>query len=97
MPPTRAVADEMEFRRGASVGMAGAKPVTSDLAQGGFERYAHLTVVLADRESKEARRTGRTADRGRRARVEASRRAQEKAAQTEQAEPKPAAKPEENA
>ncbi len=30
--------------RGAIVGMAGAKPVTADLSQGGAERYAHLTV-----------------------------------------------------
>jgi uncharacterized secreted repeat protein (TIGR03808 family) len=30
--------------RGAIVGMAGAKAVTADLAQGGAERYAHLTI-----------------------------------------------------
>jgi uncharacterized secreted repeat protein (TIGR03808 family) len=30
--------------RGAIVGMAGAKAVTADLSQGGFERYAHLTI-----------------------------------------------------
>jgi uncharacterized secreted repeat protein (TIGR03808 family) len=43
---TALIADNMisEFRRGAIVGMTGAKPVTADLAQGGFERYAHLTV-----------------------------------------------------
>jgi uncharacterized secreted repeat protein (TIGR03808 family) len=33
-----------DSRRGAIVGMAGAKAVTADLAQGGFETYAHLTV-----------------------------------------------------
>jgi uncharacterized secreted repeat protein (TIGR03808 family) len=30
--------------RGAIVGMAGAKAVTADLSQGGFERYAHQTI-----------------------------------------------------
>ncbi len=30
--------------RGAIVGMAGAKPVTADLAQGGFEKYANLSI-----------------------------------------------------
>jgi uncharacterized secreted repeat protein (TIGR03808 family) len=30
--------------RGAIVGMVGAKPVTGDLSQGGFESYAHLTI-----------------------------------------------------
>jgi uncharacterized secreted repeat protein (TIGR03808 family) len=34
-----------ETRRGAIVGMAGATPVTGDLAQGGAERYAHLALV----------------------------------------------------
>jgi uncharacterized secreted repeat protein (TIGR03808 family) len=33
-----------DSRRGAIVGMAGAKAVTADLAQGGAERYAHLTI-----------------------------------------------------
>ena len=32
------------FGRGAILGMAGAKAVTADLAQGGTERYAHLTI-----------------------------------------------------
>ena len=39
-------------------------------------RYSHLTVVLAEREKKAGRRGTKTADRGRRARVEASRKAQ---------------------
>jgi uncharacterized secreted repeat protein (TIGR03808 family) len=33
-----------DFGRGAILGMAGAKAVTSDLAQGGAERYAHLSI-----------------------------------------------------
>jgi len=33
-----------DFKRGAIVGMAGAKPITADLAQGGVEGYAHLTI-----------------------------------------------------
>jgi uncharacterized secreted repeat protein (TIGR03808 family) len=33
-----------ESRRGAIMGMAGAKPVTADLAQGGAESYGHLTI-----------------------------------------------------
>jgi uncharacterized secreted repeat protein (TIGR03808 family) len=33
-----------EARRGAIVGMAGGKAVTVDLAQGGFEGFAHLTI-----------------------------------------------------
>jgi uncharacterized secreted repeat protein (TIGR03808 family) len=33
-----------DSRRGAIVGMAGAKAVTADLAQGGAESYAHLTI-----------------------------------------------------
>jgi uncharacterized secreted repeat protein (TIGR03808 family) len=33
-----------DFGRGAILGMAGAKAVTADLAQGGAERYAHLTI-----------------------------------------------------
>jgi uncharacterized secreted repeat protein (TIGR03808 family) len=33
-----------ESRRGAIMGMAGAKAVTADLAQGGAESYGHLTV-----------------------------------------------------
>jgi uncharacterized secreted repeat protein (TIGR03808 family) len=33
-----------DSRRGAIVGMAGAKAITADLAQGGAERYAHLTI-----------------------------------------------------
>jgi len=31
-------------RRGAIIGMAGARPVTGELAQGGAQAYAHLTV-----------------------------------------------------
>ena len=40
------VADNIisESRRGAIVGMAGAKAVTGDLAQGGAETYPHLTI-----------------------------------------------------
>jgi hypothetical protein len=40
------VADNIitESRRGAIMGMAGAKPVTADLAQGGAESYGHLTI-----------------------------------------------------
>jgi uncharacterized secreted repeat protein (TIGR03808 family) len=43
---TALIADNVitDSRRGAIVGMAGAKAVTGDLAQGGFERYAHLTI-----------------------------------------------------
>jgi uncharacterized secreted repeat protein (TIGR03808 family) len=33
-----------DFGRGAILGMAGAKPVTADLTQGGAERYAHLSI-----------------------------------------------------
>jgi uncharacterized secreted repeat protein (TIGR03808 family) len=33
-----------DFRRGAIVGMAGAKAVTADLTLGGFESYAHLAL-----------------------------------------------------
>ena len=33
-----------ESRRGAIMGMAGAKPVTADLAPGGAESYGHLTI-----------------------------------------------------
>jgi uncharacterized secreted repeat protein (TIGR03808 family) len=33
-----------DARRGAIVGMAGAKAVTADLSQGGFESFAHLTI-----------------------------------------------------
>ena len=40
-------------------------------------RYCHLTVVLAEREPKQRRRQRGGADRSRRARVEASRKAQE--------------------
>ena len=29
---------------GAALGMAGARPVTGDLSQGGAQAYAHLTV-----------------------------------------------------
>jgi large subunit ribosomal protein L22 len=45
-----------------------------------ISRYCHLTVVLAQREPKEGRRRGKGADRSRRARVEASRKAQAEAA-----------------
>jgi uncharacterized secreted repeat protein (TIGR03808 family) len=40
------VADNVitDCARGAIVGMAGAKAVTADLWQGGFESYAHLTI-----------------------------------------------------
>jgi hypothetical protein len=41
-------------------------------------RFAHLTVVLAERDKKAGRRAGQAAAKGRRARVEASRKAQEK-------------------
>lgn len=41
-----------------------------------LSRYCHLTVVLAEREGKVKRGRAKGADRGRRARVEASRRAQ---------------------
>src|SRR5262249_11497836 len=47
-------------------------------------RYAHLTVVLAEREPKPTRRTGKVADKGRKARVAASRRAQEQAQSQEE-------------
>ena len=40
-----------------------------------LSRYAHLTIVLAEREPAERRRARRAGERGRRARVEASRRA----------------------
>ncbi len=40
-------------------------------------RYAHLTVILGERDRKRTRRDGQTAGKGRRARVEASRKAQE--------------------
>jgi large subunit ribosomal protein L22 len=43
-------------------------------------RYAHLTVVLAEREGKRGRRAGQAAAKGRRARVEASKKAQAGAA-----------------
>jgi len=39
-------------------------------------RYAHLTVILGERDRKRHRRDGQTAGKGRRARVEASRKAQ---------------------
>src|SRR6185436_15126657 len=45
-----------------------------------ISRYAHLTVILAEREAKRTRRTGQVAEKGRRARVEASRKAQDKSA-----------------
>jgi uncharacterized secreted repeat protein (TIGR03808 family) len=43
---TTLIADNVitDCRRGAIVGMAGAKAVTADLSQGGFESYAHLTI-----------------------------------------------------
>jgi uncharacterized secreted repeat protein (TIGR03808 family) len=43
---TTLVADNVitDVRRGAIVGMAGARPVTGDLSQGGAQAYAHLTV-----------------------------------------------------
>jgi uncharacterized secreted repeat protein (TIGR03808 family) len=43
---TTLIADNVitDFRRGAIVGMAGAKPVTADLSQGGAESYTHLTI-----------------------------------------------------
>jgi large subunit ribosomal protein L22 len=44
-------------------------------------RHAHLTVVLAEREPKRTRKSGQVAEKGRRARVEASRKQQEKAAE----------------
>ncbi len=43
-------------------------------------RYAHLTVVLAEREPKESRRRAKGGEKSRRARVEASRRAQSETA-----------------
>ena len=45
-------------------------------------RYAHLTVILGEREPKRNRHTGQAAAKGRRARVEASRKAQSGAAET---------------
>jgi len=45
-----------------------------------ISRYAHLTVVLAEREAKRGRRAGATAQKGRKARVEASRKAQSESA-----------------
>jgi large subunit ribosomal protein L22 len=45
-----------------------------------LSRYAHLTVVLAEREPARGRRAGQAASRGRRARVEASRKAQSESA-----------------
>lgn len=45
-----------------------------------ISRYCHLTVVLAERDPKARRGRAQGADRGRRARVEASRKAQEAAA-----------------
>jgi large subunit ribosomal protein L22 len=41
-------------------------------------RFAHITVILAEREKKAGRRAGAAAAKGRRARVEASRKQQEK-------------------
>jgi uncharacterized secreted repeat protein (TIGR03808 family) len=43
---TALVADNVitDCTHGAIVGMAGAKPVTADLSQGGGESYAHLTI-----------------------------------------------------
>lgn len=43
---TALVADNViaDVRRGAIFGMAGARPVTGDLSQGGAQAYAHLTV-----------------------------------------------------
>jgi large subunit ribosomal protein L22 len=41
-------------------------------------RFAHITVILAEREKKSGRRAGAVASKGRRARVEASRKQQEK-------------------
>jgi uncharacterized secreted repeat protein (TIGR03808 family) len=43
---TTLVADNVitDYRRGAIVGMAGARAATGDIAQGGFESYAHLTI-----------------------------------------------------
>jgi uncharacterized secreted repeat protein (TIGR03808 family) len=43
---TTLIADNVisDFRRGAIVGMAGAKAVTADLSKGGVESYAHLTI-----------------------------------------------------
>jgi uncharacterized secreted repeat protein (TIGR03808 family) len=43
---TALVADNVitGFKRGAILGMAGAKAVTGDLSQGGTESYAHLTI-----------------------------------------------------
>ena len=45
-----------------------------------ISRYAHLTVVLAEREGKRGRRAGAAAQKGRKARVEASRKAQAESA-----------------
>jgi len=55
-------------------------------------RFAHLTVVLAERDKKAKRSDGRTAAKGRKARVEASKKAQEKSSAE-----KPAAAGSENA
>jgi len=41
-----------------------------------ISRYAHLTVILAEKEPKRGRRSGQAAGKGRRARVEASKKAQ---------------------
>jgi large subunit ribosomal protein L22 len=45
-----------------------------------ISRYAHLTVVLAERESKRGRREGAAVQKGRKARVVASRKAQAESA-----------------
>ena len=45
-----------------------------------ISRYAHLTVVLAEREAKRGRRAGAAAQKGRKARVLASRKAQAESA-----------------
>jgi large subunit ribosomal protein L22 len=45
-----------------------------------ISRHAHLTVVLAEREPKRGRRTEKSAAKGRRARVEASRKAEAQSA-----------------
>lgn len=44
-------------------------------------RFSHLTVILAEREKKAGRHAAKTGDKGRRARVEASRKSQDQSSQ----------------
>ena len=61
-----------------------------------ISRFAHLSVVLAEREAKRGRREGAAQAKGRRARVAASRKAQDEQKQQASEQSTPAAGGQEN-